>query len=409
MKIIHSSDWHIGKKLYETKLDKDHDHFFQNLEAIIRAEKAEILIVAGDIFDHAYPSNAALQQYYKTLVRLRETGLKDIIITGGNHDAISTLNAPEDLLTALNINIVAGVSTNSEDQTDYAKEIIKIKDSNNKTQLVICAVPYLREKDIRLSVAGESHTEKSQNIRQGIENHFNTLGNLTKKYRKKGIPVFAIAHLFTAGASTSDSEREIYAGNLLKTQSNIFASNFDYTALGHIHRPQIIDKQENVRYSGAPIPLSFSEREDKKSVVLIEILKNNTLKIKTIPLQPYRKLRRIKGTFEDVKAQIKSIQPNEKVNDLAELLIEEEQKKPELLALAEQLINTTKNIDIIHHKINFTATISGTHQLFDKDISITEINDEDVFLKRLQKENIDNQETLILQYKALKNKVLSEI
>jgi len=409
LKIIHTSDWHIGKKLYETKLEEDHQHFFSNLEKICIDENADVLLIAGDIFDHAYPSNSSLEIYYNALMRFRDAGLKQIIVTGGNHDSVATLQAPEIILNALNITVVAGVSQNENGETDYDKEIIEIKDNKGNTELVICAVPFLRDKDIRLAVAGESHVEKNQSIKLGIDTHFNELGKRVKHFREQKIPVLAVAHLFTAGASTSDSEREIYAGNLLKTESDIFSSNFDYTALGHIHRPQIIGGNENVRYSGSPIPLSFSERKDNKCVILIETLANGELKITNKNLNSFRKLIRISGTLLEVQDTISKIDNTTEVKDLAEILVEEDNHRPDILSLTEKLISETKHLKIIHYRIKFTNSTKGTHELFDENLSITDIDDEEVFLKRLESEIDVDVENYIHLYKELKGTVLAEI
>jgi len=413
MKIIHTSDWHIGKKLYNIELEEDHKYFFEQLLEIIDNEQIDVLICSGDIFDNAFPSNSSLQLYYETLTRLSKSNLQSIVIVGGNHDSISTLNAPKQILETMNIHVIGGVpkiQNNEIEENDFEREIIKITNNKRELELIICAVPFLRERDIRKTYSGESFNDKMKLIAEGIENHYKKLSDMVFQYKEQNIPIIATGHLFAAGASNCDSEREIYSGTLQKTSSLIFSQNFDYVALGHIHRPQIISGNKIIRYSGSPIPLSFSEYSDKKIVILIDIIGGKISEIKDIELKKYREYLRFKGTFSEIKSSILDYKNNFKTNAVAEIEILESKTNPSILHEAELFFSKINNrIEVIHFTIQFADKIKGTDELFDTNVSIKDIDDTEVFLKRLEKEEIEDKEQLFSAYMELREEVLQNI
>jgi exonuclease SbcD len=298
MKILHTADWHLGKKLEQSERTEEHQDFLDWLIVKLSDEQIDVLIIAGDIFDTSSPSNTALEQYYHFLSKVKNTNCKEVIIIGGNHDSISTLNAPQQLLKHFNIHVIGGVPD------EFDKQIIEIRDKNQNLELVVCAVPFLRDKDIRLSVAGETAIEREQRIKQGIVNHYHNFKEYILDYKKEGIPVFATGHLFAAGAETSESEKEIHVGNLGQIGGEMFPIEFDYVALGHIHRPQLVNKMSHIRYSGSPIALSFSETDDQKQVLILHIEDRKLKNIEELKVPTYRKLLRIKGDLETVKSKL---------------------------------------------------------------------------------------------------------
>ncbi len=402
MRILHSSDWHIGKKLYEIDLEADLVFFFENLIQIIQSKQIDILIVSGDIFDTAYPSNSALNLYYRTLIRLSNTGLKHIFIIGGNHDSVSTLEAPKPVLEAVNVHVIGGVPKTEKDENDYEQEIYEIKNEIGSTELVICAVPFLRERDIRINNSGENALERAKSINDGIKNHFSIIAQHVKRYKEKNIPILVTGHLFVAGSSNSDSEREIYAGNLAKIDSSIFDPVFDYVALGHIHRPQTVNKNPKIRYSGSPIPLSFSEREDKKMLLCIQTTESNDLEVSEIELPFFRKLLHFSGTFEDIKMKISKLQNVQISKDLCEVEIFEKQYIPDLINSVQQYFAELETIQIAHFKIQFAENNAGLDEFFDTTQSIKDLSDIEVFEKRLDNENIENKEDILQTYYEIK-------
>ena len=384
MKILHTSDWHIGRKLYNQELEQDLDLFFDWLVNTIEQEKINVLIVAGDIFDLAYPSNSSLEQYYKVLRKLYKTDCKNIIITGGNHDSVTTLNAPKNILKFLNITIIGGANQNSEEQ------IIEVKDENNKLQLIVCAIPYLRGKDIRQSIAGEKYDERILAIREGISKYYQNVADIVEQKYNSNIPIIATGHLFVTNVDLPKEEKDLYIGSLQQISSERFPKLFSYVALGHIHRPQKVS--EKIRYSGSPIPMSFSERKHNKSVVVLE-KKYNSFIQKIFEIPKFRNLILFKGTYEEVKNKINSYKDDGILPFFAEIEIIEEKSNPELKYKAIKYIENTE-IEVVNYKIIFNDNKKILDTQFYKTTSLKDINVSEIFEKLLLEKDAENSEEL---------------
>jgi exonuclease SbcD len=199
MKILHTSDWHLGNQICGRKRYDEHEQFLSWLLSLINREGVDILIVAGDIFDTTTPPNRSLEQYYQFLARAAGSSCRQIIITAGNHDSPSLIAAPRELCKYLNITVVGQVP-------DDPEELITIlKDQDGRPELIICPVPYLRDRDVRTMQAGESAGEKAANLIEGIKARYHALGSCAEKMREEMgdfIPIIATGHLFAAGGIT---------------------------------------------------------------------------------------------------------------------------------------------------------------------------------------------------------------
>lgn len=395
MRILHTSDWHIGQRLHGKDRFDEHEKFFSWLLQCINNRNIDVLLIAGDIFDVGYPSNAALQQYYRFLTKCRESKCRKVIITGGNHDYVSTLNAPKNLLDALDITVIGGVP----DLID--NEIIEIKDSKDQLAAYVCAVPYLRDRDIRKGVAGESHEERVKATSLGIANHYQELADRLEEINTNELPVIATGHLYMAGASTSDSERDIQMGNQAAFRWDSFPQNFDYVALGHIHRPQRISNQEQVRYSGSPIPLSFSERKDQKEIVCIEFKENVLTSVESIHVPSFRKLVGFSGNLSEVMEQLKQHQSEGEYTDWAEIQIVEENYDPNLLQKYKELLDGDFDLEIVKPSISFKDRIKGVSELYEEQVALKDLTDQEVFEKLLDRSNFEDREELQNSYQQL--------
>jgi exonuclease SbcD len=376
MKILHTADWHLGKKLEQCERTEEHQDFLDWLIEKLKTACIDVLIIAGDVFDSGTPSNTALEQYYHFLRKVKDTCCREVVIIGGNHDSISTLNAPKSLLKYFNVHIVGGVPDL------FTEQIISIHDVQGKLELVICAVPFLRDRDIRLSVSGESNEEREQRIKQGISNHYHRFVEHITTYKQNNIPVIATGHLFAAGSSTSESEKEIHVGNLGQVNGDQFPVEFNYIALGHIHRPQVVNKMEHIRYSGSPIPLSFSENEDLKQVLVLEFKDGELISLEPHEVPCGRKLIRFKGTLEQVKSKILQLEdPGLKYKPWVDLQIE---TAATILDLDQQLSELQLQRPFIERF--FARQIkSGGYQGLDNDqeeYALKDLTPKAVFLKR---------------------------
>ncbi|WP_299702119.1 exonuclease SbcCD subunit D C-terminal domain-containing protein [uncultured Pontibacter sp.] len=381
MRVLHTSDWHLGQRLVNLERTDEHQHFLDWLLQTIDAEKVDVLLMAGDVFDTGAPSNTALRQYYTFLTKVCATCCRHIIITGGNHDSVSTLNAPKELLDCFNIKVIGGATT------DLLDELIELRDENGNLELVVCAVPFLRDRDVRLSVAGESYEEREQRIKQGIAAHYAAFVPHVQSYKTQAIPVVAMGHLFAAGGSASDSEKEIHVGNLGQIGADQFPKEFDYVALGHLHRPQQVNKSHHIRYSGSPIPLSFSEVADKKVVFVLDFEAGKLSDLKEIAIPTCRKLVRFKGELEEVKQKI-AVYDNSgyTMPAWAELQVELEAPIPDLNQQLEEIFNLkNKELQLLIHRPPIIKTVRQTlEQQVQEEVDLHTLSEKDVFLKRCE-------------------------
>jgi DNA repair protein SbcD/Mre11 len=398
MKILHTSDWHIGHKLYGNDRTEEHQSFFKWLIKTIHSENIDVLLVCGDIFDVGYPSNMALKTYYQLLKDLIRTNLRKVIITGGNHDFVSTLEAPREILKVLNVTVVGGATENLQD------EIIEIKDDRGETGVVIAAVPFLREKDIRTPVSGESANERIKATRGGIIKHYIDLAHLVDKYKAKNIPVIATGHLYMQGTRLSDSERDIHLGNQAGVAASAFPATFDYYALGHIHRSQLINETPAVIYSGSPIALSFSEQHNKKSVRIIETGEGKLSHTK-LEIPNARLLKSFVGTYRQITEKLNDFKLDSSMPAWLELSIREEDYDPllarETSAFVEEMNKSNRNFEIIRHTLVF-ANRNPAHELIgEPEKSLTEMSEIQVFENLLTRQGVTDTHDLIQSFKEL--------
>lgn len=383
MKILHTADWHIGKILHKHPLHDELILFFDWLLITLEQEKIDVLLVSGDVFDLANPSAKDRQLYYSFLKKLVSKNIR-IIITGGNHDSIGFLNAPKELLQELNITIIGGATEELED------ELIPIKNNQGTIECIIAAVPFLRDKDLRNSLTDELYTNRTEAIREGIKHHYANL-RLISKSKYSNVPIIAMGHLYAVGSINSDSERDIHVGNAAAIDSEIFKGKYEYVALGHIHRPQRIGNSDYIRYSGSPIALSFSEKEDKKCVLIIEIENGNIKNPKIIYTPKSRELKKISGTLTEVQEKLEKYNPTYTLPSFVELEIQEEIFSTLTLAAVEDLkqkYNDNTSFKVLKGKTSFAQGTKDTSHLFTEGETIEDLMPVDVFKRKMESENI---------------------
>ena len=176
MKLLHTSDWHLGRTLYSKK-DRQEEHaaFLKWLMTALKENAADLLIVAGDIFDTNSPSNSSQKMYYDFLLKVRDTGCQNVIIVGGNHDSPGFLNAPKEILAAINVHVIGNVSDNTED------EVFIVRDKEGNPSAIVCAVPFLRERDLSRFTEAESYSDRSKRITENIRKHYEKVAEIAEK------------------------------------------------------------------------------------------------------------------------------------------------------------------------------------------------------------------------------------
>ncbi len=297
MKILHTSDWHIGRRLKEHDRFDEFRKFFAWLEGIINREKIDVLLAAGDVFDNTTPSVQAQDIYYNFLSRLARSSCRHAVIISGNHDSPAFIDAPSELLELNNIHVIGQACENPED------EIITLNDADNNPELIVCAVPYLRDRDVRTSENDSSNL--NQALRDGINRHYERV--FAGIANPSGLPVIAMGHLFIHNGRVAQGEgiRSLYVGTALEVESSIFPDYITYTALGHLHSPQTAGRG-NIRYSGSPIAMTFGECGTQKSVTIIELNEGKALTCE-IPVPVFQRLERISGDMNQIIAEIRTL------------------------------------------------------------------------------------------------------
>jgi len=302
MKILHTSDWHLGRTLYGRKRYEEFEAFLTWLAETIQQNEIDALLVAGDVFDTSAPSNRAQELYYRFLCRVAASSCRHVIVVAGNHDSPSFLNAPKELLKALDVHVVGSSTASSED------EVLVLRNEQDAPELIVCAVPYLRDRDIRVAEAGESVEDKGQKLIDGIRTHYAAVAALAERKREElgvDIPIVGTGHLFTAGGQTVDGDgvRELYVGSLAHVTAGIFPACFNYLALGHLHVPQKVNGSETIRYSGSPLPMGFGEAKQQKSVCQVEF-HSTAASVQLIDVPIFQKLERVKGDWDGISNRI---------------------------------------------------------------------------------------------------------
>lgn len=305
MRFIHTSDWHLGRRLFGKSRYDEAQSFLDWLIETIDEHHVQALLVSGDVFDTSTPSNRAQELYYRFLAKVSSTCCEHVVITSGNHDSPSFLEAPREILKYMNVHVRASVSEDIED------EVILLNDTSGTGQIIVCAVPYLRDRDIRTVEPGESIEDKDRKRREGIARHYEmACEQAEKQVSNHGhkIPIVAMGHLFTTGASTADGDgvRELYVGSLYRLGVETFPDSIDYLALGHLHQAQLAGKISTRRYSGAPMAMGFGDAKIQHEVLLVD-MNEQELKITPLAVPRFRHLETIRGDMKTISEKIQSI------------------------------------------------------------------------------------------------------
>lgn len=300
-RILHTADWHLGKMLNEQSREDEQKRFLDWLLKQVVELEVDALLVAGDVFDTANPPQSAEAIYYDFVAELNRKSKASLVLIAGNHDSANQLEAPKRVLKALRTYVQGAVAEVPADR-------LLLLPTAEAPRVALALVPFLREKDLRMGKSGDKEAEVRKEMVAGISRVYEEAAQAAQAAKIK-CPMIATGHLTVAGASSSESERDIHIGGLGAVDSTIFPATFAYVALGHLHRPQSTDKAGRVRYSGSPIALSFSEVEDQKEVRILDVTAQGVTQ-SAVPIPVFRKLIQLKTSManleRDLDAQAKA-------------------------------------------------------------------------------------------------------
>ena len=301
MKIIHTADWHLGQTFYGHERYREHKLFLDWLCNIISEKEIDLLLIAGDVFDSPNPSAEAQRMFYTFLTKVTTAneGLQ-VIVTAGNHDSAARLEAPMPMFDVFNTS-VSGVVHFVNDEIEYDRMIVPLKNGG-----CCLAVPYLRMHDL----------PDAENYSEGVALLYNELYNRAKEHGYS--PIVAMGHLQASGAEVSVGDDMEYAiiGGMEGINTKFANEGIAYTALGHLHRAQRVGGRENIRYSGAPLPMSFAERNNTQSVTMV-MLDSGKCDIEKIVFDAPIKLLSVPDNFEPIEQLVDELAklPDGEVNE----------------------------------------------------------------------------------------------
>lgn len=275
MRLLHTSDWHLGQTLHNYERTYEHQCFLDWLLDTIVAEEIDALLVAGDIFDTANPSAGAQKQLYRFLQQARaRSPLLDIVVIAGNHDSPGRLEAPGPLLESHGTSVLGHIVRGEDGQIDLERHIVPLRDKAGQVKAWCLAIPFLRPGDVpRLPAADDNgSTAAPDPYLGGISLLYQRAYALAAARLEPGQAVVAMGHCHMVdGTASMESERRIVIGGTEALPVAIFDPAIAYAALGHLHLAQRVGQKEHLRYCGSPLPLSFSEVAYQHQVLRIDL------------------------------------------------------------------------------------------------------------------------------------------
>jgi exonuclease SbcD len=273
MRLLHTSDWHLGQTLHNFERSYEHQCFLDWLLETVATEQADALLIAGDVFDTANPSAAAQKQLYRFLqqARARAPSL-DIVVIAGNHDSPGRLEAPGPLLEAHGTSVIGHVHRNADGEIDLERLVVPLRGADGEIHAWCLAIPFLRPGDVPRAAPAADGTAAPDPYLEGIALLYRQAFALAEAKRSAGQAIVAMGHCHMVdGQASLDSERRIVIGGTEALPGTLFDSAIAYAALGHLHLAQRVGQHEHRRYCGSPLPLSFAEVGYQHQVLRIDL------------------------------------------------------------------------------------------------------------------------------------------
>jgi len=289
LRIIHTSDWHLGQTLHGFDRTYEHQCFLDWLLEQLESEQADVLLVTGDVFDNANPSSSAQRQLYRFLQAARHRLPQlNIVLIAGNHDSPGRLEAPSPLLKVFGTVVVGQVGRGSEGEIEIEKLVVPLRDRSGQIRAWCLAIPFLRPGDVpRVETEGDAYLP-------GVAELYGQALVWALSRREPGQAILAMGHCHMAGTGiSSDSERRIVIGGAEMLPAGLFDERIAYAALGHLHLAQSVGGQDWIRYSGSPLPMSFSETYYRHQIVRIDLAGEKASTIQQIPVPRFVELLRV--------------------------------------------------------------------------------------------------------------------
>ena len=310
MKFLHISDLHIGKRVNEFSMTEDQKYILNQILRIAEQERAEAVLIAGDVYDKSMPSAEAVQIFDWFLTGLADLG-KTVIAVSGNHDSPERIAFGGELMRGRGVYV----------SPVYRGEALEVALRDEYGDISVHLLPFLKPATLRHALEGRQEEEENRLPESYQEALEIAVKRMEIDVKKRNI---LVAHQFVTGAGRCDSE-EVSVGGLDNVDASVF-DDFDYVALGHIHSPQSVGR-ETVRYCGTPLKYSFSEAEQEKSVTVLEMGEKGDVVLSTVPLVPLRDMRKIRGSYGEVMSR--SFYQDTNTEDYVQITLTDEEDIPD--------------------------------------------------------------------------------
>ena len=405
MRLLHTSDWHLGQHFMGKSRQAEHQALIDWLLVQVEAQAVDAVLLAGDIFDTGTPPSYARELYSQLVVRLHEAGVA-LLLLGGNHDSPATLGESRELLARLGTTVVAATDD------DPATQVVMLAQRNGEPGCLVCAIPFVRPRDVLHSQAGQSAEDKQLSLQAAIQAHYGAVFAAAGERQAalaaapgpacgRRLPIIATGHLTTVGASTSESVREIYVGALEAFPTSAFPPAA-YIALGHIHRPQKVGGLEHIRYCGSPLALSFDEARQQKEMLLVELDADGLTSVTALPVPCFQALVAVSGNLDTLRGAIGAAAAAGSRERPAwlEVTVAEDDYLADLPARIEALTEGWPVEVLRIRKARGNAAARLTAEIRE---TLDELSPHDVFARRLQQEELsaDLQQALTDRYRSI--------
>lgn len=371
---------------------EEHRAFFKWFIGEMADRQPDALVISGDIFDHGLPPHEVQQLYYESLIELVKSGCRHVIVTGGNHDSVSFLEASKKMFETLGVRVFAHL------ESDLSKHICPILSKSNEVLGHVLAIPYLRERELRSSVSGESAEHQRKSLLQGMCEIYQTTP------LDAHLPKVAMGHFFCQGSSLGDTERELYLGELEAVPLSVFGENWDYVALGHLHRAQAMGADKKIWYSGTPIPMSFKEASRKQYFLEVEFDHQNKIHVEKVEIPRFRPILSLSLHPDDLKKNLKSLKGEAELSTWLELTLSEVRPWEWITELLQETLDQ-KNIEVL--SIRYESQLQSEHEASEPFESLDMLDPEQLFQTYLQECEVDEKDHEHLKEKF--KKVCSEL
>ncbi|QXZ09350.1 exonuclease subunit SbcD [Comamonas sp. Y33R10-2] len=388
MRILHTSDWHLGQHFMGYSRQAEHQALIDWLLTQVQSQAVDAVLIAGDIFDTGAPPSYARELYNQLIVRLHEAGVA-LLLLAGNHDSVSVLDESRDLLSHLGTQVIS--STGDDDQHVVT---LALRGGQKTPGCIVCALPFIRPRDVQQSQAGQSAQEKQQALQTAIAATYQRVYAAALQKQAdwltntgQHLPIIATGHLTTVGASSNESVREIYVGALEAFPTNAFPPA-SYIALGHIHKPQAVGGLEHIRYSGSPIALGFDEAKQTKQVLLVDLDASGLQSVTALPVPVFQPMAALRASLKHLSALLQEAAAKA-IGD-APVWVEVTVQEDDYLAdIASRVQAMAEGMPLNILRIKRQRGLAAAQLVSDAHESLDELSPLEVFERRLAQESLE--------------------